>query len=56
MEDSSEVKDFISTEEGGDYYLKMIKSGDYTISYVAKMAEISRKTLYNWQEELDLCR
>ena len=33
-------------------YVKMMNSGDYSISYVAKMAKVSRQTLYNWQTEL----
>jgi DNA invertase Pin-like site-specific DNA recombinase len=33
-------------------YVKMMKIGDYPISYIAKMAKVSRQTLYNWQAEL----
>lgn len=33
-------------------YVKMMKSGNYPISYIAKMAKVSRQTLYNWQMEL----
>jgi len=33
-------------------YVKMLKSGKYSVSYLAKMAKVSRQTLYNWQEEL----
>ncbi len=34
-------------------YVKMMQSGDYPISYIAKMAKVSRQTLYNWQAELE---
>jgi DNA invertase Pin-like site-specific DNA recombinase len=33
-------------------YVKMLKSGKYSVSYLAKMAKVSRQTLYNWQVEL----
>lgn len=33
-------------------YVKMMQSGNYPISYIAKMAKVSRQTLYNWQAEL----
>lgn len=33
-------------------YVKMMNSGDYPISYVSKMAKISRQTLYKWKAEL----
>jgi len=33
-------------------YVKMMQNGNYPISYIAKMAKVSRQTLYNWQEEL----
>ena len=33
-------------------YVKMMQSGDYPVSYIAKMAKVSRHTLYNWQAEL----
>ncbi len=33
-------------------YVRMMNSGDYPISYVAKMAKVSRQTLYNWKAEL----
>ncbi len=33
-------------------YVKMMKTGNYPVSYIAKMAKISRQTLYNWQAEL----
>lgn len=33
-------------------YVKMMKTGDYPVSYIAKMAKVSRQTLYNWQAEL----
>jgi DNA invertase Pin-like site-specific DNA recombinase len=33
-------------------YIKMMNSGNYPISYIAKMAKVSRQTLYNWQAEL----
>ena len=32
-------------------YVKMMNSGDYPISYVAKMAKVSRQPLYNWQAD-----
>jgi len=35
-------------------YVKMMNSGDYAISYIAKMAKVSRQTLYNWQTALAL--
>jgi DNA invertase Pin-like site-specific DNA recombinase len=34
-------------------YVKMMNSGDYPISYVSKMAKVSRQTLYNWKTELE---
>ncbi|CAO5682076.1 MAG: DNA-invertase hin [Holosporales bacterium] len=34
-------------------YVKMMNSGEYSISYISKMAKVSRQTLYNWKEELD---
>jgi len=33
-------------------YVKMMKTGNYPVSYIAKMAKVSRQTLYNWQAEL----
>ena len=33
-------------------YVKMMQSGNYPVSYIAKMAKVSRQTLYNWQEDL----
>ena len=32
-------------------YVKMLESGNYPVSYLAKMAKVSRQTLYNWQRE-----
>lgn len=32
-------------------YVKMLKSGKYSVTYLAKMAKVSRQTLYNWQTE-----
>jgi DNA invertase Pin-like site-specific DNA recombinase len=32
-------------------YVKMIDSGNYPVSYIAKMAKVSRQTLYNWKKE-----
>ncbi len=32
-------------------YVRMLKSGKYSVSYLAKMAKVSRQTLYNWQIE-----
>jgi DNA invertase Pin-like site-specific DNA recombinase len=29
-------------------YVKMLKSGKYSVAYLAKMAKVSRQTLYNW--------
>lgn len=34
-------------------YVKMMDRDDYSVSYVAKMAKISRQTLYNWRIELE---
>lgn len=34
-------------------YVKMMNSGDYPVSYVSKMAKVSRQTLYNWKTELE---
>ncbi len=36
-----------------EHYVKMIKTGEYSVSYVAKIAKVSRQTLYNWQIELE---
>jgi DNA invertase Pin-like site-specific DNA recombinase len=33
-------------------YVKMMQTGNYPVSYIAKMAKVSRQTLYNWQDEL----
>ena len=30
-------------------YVKMMQTGHYPVSYIAKMAKVSRQTLYNWQ-------
>ena len=35
-------------------YIKMMQTGNYPVSYIAKMAKVSRQTLYNWQGELTL--
>ena len=32
-------------------YVQMLKSGKYSVAYLAKMAKVSRQTLYNWQTE-----
>ena len=32
-------------------YVKMMQTGNYPVSYIAKMAKVSRQTLYNWQME-----
>lgn len=32
-------------------YVNMINSNKYTMSYIAKMAKVSRQTLYNWKIE-----
>ncbi len=34
-------------------YIEMMDSGKYTIGYVAKMAKVSRQTLYNWKTDLE---
>lgn len=33
-------------------YVKMMQTGNYPVSYIAKMAKVSRQTLYNWQMDL----
>lgn len=33
-------------------YIKMMDSGKYTTVYLAKMAKVSRQTLYNWKMDL----
>jgi DNA invertase Pin-like site-specific DNA recombinase len=33
-------------------YIDMLASGKYTASYIARMAKISRQTLYNWKAAL----
>jgi len=33
-------------------YVEMMQSGKYTVAYLAKMAKVSRQTLYNWREEI----
>jgi DNA invertase Pin-like site-specific DNA recombinase len=35
-------------------YVKMMNSGEYPVSYISKMAQVSRQTLYNWKKELEL--
>ena len=34
-------------------YVDMMSSGKYTSSYIAKMAKVSRHTLYNWKMNLE---
>lgn len=34
-------------------YVNMMKSDQYPVSYIAKMAKVSRQTLYNWKLELE---
>ena len=34
-------------------YVSMMKSGKCSVTYVAKMAKVSRRTLYNWQKSLE---
>lgn len=34
-------------------YVNMMKSKKYTASYVAKMAKVSRQTLYQWKAEIE---
>ena len=31
-------------------YVKMMKTGNYPVAYIAKMAKVSRQTLYNWKK------
>jgi len=33
-------------------YVQMLESGKYSVTYVAKMAKVSRQTLYNWRAEI----
>ena len=33
-------------------YVQMMQTGKYTVAYLAKMAKVSRQTLYNWKDEL----
>ena len=33
-------------------YVEMMQSGKYTMAYLAKMAKVSRQTLYNWKTDL----
>ena len=35
-------------------YVKMMNSGEYPVSYISKMAKVSRQTLYNWKKEFEL--
>jgi len=35
-------------------YVEMLKSGKYTASYIARMAKISRQTLYNWKMDFEI--
>lgn len=34
-------------------YVNMIKDGKYAVAYVARMAKVSRQTLYNWKMDLE---
>ena len=34
-------------------YVDMINSGKYTMDYIAKMAKVSRQTIYNWKKEFE---
>ena len=34
-------------------YVKMIQSDKYTMAYIAKMAKVSRQTLYNWKMDFE---
>jgi len=34
-------------------YIQMMQSGKYTVAYLAKMAKISRQTLYNWKMDFE---
>ena len=33
--------------------VSMMKSNNYTIDYIARMAKVSRQTLYNWKTDLE---
>ena len=33
--------------------VSMMKSNNYTIDYIARMAKVSRQTLYNWKMDLE---
>ncbi|MCF6768529.1 recombinase family protein [Thiotrichales bacterium 19S11-10] len=35
-------------------FVKKMQSGNYTVAYLAKMAKVSRATLYRWKKELDV--
>lgn len=34
-------------------YVEMLKSGKYTAAYIARMAKVSRQTLYNWKMDCE---
>lgn len=34
-------------------YIEMLQSGQYTASYIARMAKVSRQTLYNWKIDFE---
>ena len=34
-------------------YVEMLNSGKYTSAYIARMAKISRQTLYNWKAHFE---
>ncbi|WP_341764364.1 recombinase family protein [Candidatus Tisiphia endosymbiont of Beris chalybata] len=34
-------------------YVNMMKDGKYAVSYVARMAKVSRQTLYNWKMDFE---
>ena len=34
-------------------YVEMMQSGNYTASYIARMAKVSRQTLYNWKMDFE---
>ena len=33
-------------------FVDKMNSGNYTVSYLAKMAKVTRSTLYKWREEI----
>ena len=35
-------------------YVKMMQTGQYPVAYIARIAKVSRQTVYNWQNEYGL--